>query len=109
LAKIVVGAHLDSVPEGPGINDNGSGSAAVLEAALRLAQEPTQARSGVRFAFWGAEERGLIGSRHHVGSLSEAVRRHIARRAFDQKDADAPGVQKRDALVRHRRKISISV
>ena len=66
---IVVGAHLDSVPEGPGINDNGSGSAAVLEAALRLAHGPTQARGGVRFAFWGAEERGLVGSRHHVASL----------------------------------------
>jgi aminopeptidase Y len=75
---IVVGAHLDSVPEGPGINDNGSGSAAVLEAALRLAQGPTQSRAGVRFAFWGAEERGLIGSRHHVASLSEEMRRHIA-------------------------------
>ena len=75
---IIVGAHLDSVPEGPGINDNGSGSAAVLEAALRLAQGPTEARGGVRFAFWGADERGLIGSRHHVGSLSEEARRHIA-------------------------------
>ena len=80
--RIVVGAHLDSVPEGPGINDNGSGSAAVLEAALRLAQEPTQqptqARSRTRFAFWGAEERGLVGSRHHVNSLSEEERRRIA-------------------------------
>jgi Zn-dependent M28 family amino/carboxypeptidase len=75
---IVVGAHLDSVPEGPGINDNGSGSAAVLEAALRLAREPTQARGRVRFAFWGAEEHGLVGSRHHVNSLSEDERRHIA-------------------------------
>jgi Zn-dependent M28 family amino/carboxypeptidase len=75
---IIVGAHLDSVPEGPGINDNGSGSAVVLEAALRLAESPAQARSAVRFAFWGAEERGLIGSRHHVGALSEEVRRHIA-------------------------------
>jgi Zn-dependent M28 family amino/carboxypeptidase len=77
---IIVGAHLDSVPEGPGINDNGSGSAAVLEAALRLAQGPTQARGGVRFrfAFWGAEERGLIGSRHHIASLSEETHRHIA-------------------------------
>jgi Zn-dependent M28 family amino/carboxypeptidase len=75
-ALIVVGAHLDSVPEGPGINDNGSGSAAVLEAALRLAQEP--ARGRMRFAFWGAEERGLIGSRHHVASLSEDERRQIA-------------------------------
>jgi Zn-dependent M28 family amino/carboxypeptidase len=62
-----------AVPEGPGINDNGSGSAVVLEAALRLARGSTQARAGVRFAFWGAEERGLIGSRHHVGSLSEGT------------------------------------
>ena len=72
---VVVGAHLDSVPEGPGINDNGSGSAAVLEAALRLA---AQARAGVRFAFWGAEERGLIGSRYHVGALSEKERQQIS-------------------------------
>jgi Zn-dependent M28 family amino/carboxypeptidase len=75
---IVVGAHLDSVPEGPGMNDNGSGSAAVLEAALQFAHEPAQARDRVRFAFWGAEERGLIGSRHHVNALSEEERRRIA-------------------------------
>ncbi|MDQ3905039.1 MAG: M20/M25/M40 family metallo-hydrolase, partial [Actinomycetota bacterium] len=66
---IIVGAHLDSVPEGPGINDNGSGSAAVLEAALRLARAPAQPSIRVRFAFWGAEERGLFGSRHHVNGL----------------------------------------
>src|SRR5262245_62074881 len=77
-ALIVVGAHLDSVPEGPGINDNGSGSAAVLEAALRLAHEPAANRGRMRFAFWGAEERGLVGSRHHVNSLSEDERRQIA-------------------------------
>jgi Zn-dependent M28 family amino/carboxypeptidase len=75
---IVVGAHLDSVPEGPGINDNGSGSAAVLEAALRLAHELAETRARVRFAFWGAEERGLVGSRHHVAALSEEERRNIA-------------------------------
>jgi Zn-dependent M28 family amino/carboxypeptidase len=75
---IIVGAHLDSVPEGPGINDNGSGSAAVLEAAVRAAPQLQAARVGVRFAFWGAEERGLIGSRHHVAALSEEQRRRIA-------------------------------
>jgi aminopeptidase Y len=75
---IIVGAHLDSVPEGPGINDNGSGSAAVLEAALRLAHELAETRARVRFAFWGAEERGLVGSRHHVAALSEEERRNIA-------------------------------
>jgi Zn-dependent M28 family amino/carboxypeptidase len=77
-ARIVVGAHLDSVPEGPGINDNGSGTAAVLEAAVQLAQEPAQRRRPLRFAFWGAEERGLLGSRHHVEALSEEERRRIA-------------------------------
>ena len=75
---IIVGAHLDSVPEGPGINDNGSGSAAVLETALRLVREPAQTRTRLRFAFWGAEERGLVGSRHHVAALSEEERRNIA-------------------------------
>jgi Zn-dependent M28 family amino/carboxypeptidase len=75
---IVAGAHLDSVPEGPGMNDNGSGSAAVLEAALQFARQPAQARPRLRFAFWGAEERGLVGSRHHVGALSEEERRRIA-------------------------------
>jgi Zn-dependent M28 family amino/carboxypeptidase len=74
---IVVGAHLDSVPEGPGINDNGSGSAAVLEAALVLADTFQRAPANVQFAFWGAEERGLVGSRHHVGALSEDERRKI--------------------------------
>lgn len=73
---IVVGAHLDSVSEGPGMNDNASGSAAVLEAALRLAKEPATG-TPIRFAFWGAEERGLVGSRHHLDALSEAERRRI--------------------------------
>ena len=77
-AWIVVGAHLDSVPEGPGINDNGSGTAAVLEAAVQLAQQGAQGRRPLRFAFWGAEERGLLGSRHHVDALSEEERRRIA-------------------------------
>jgi Zn-dependent M28 family amino/carboxypeptidase len=75
-AAIVVGAHLDGVSEGPGMNDNASGSAAVLETALRLAKEP-EPDTPIRFAFWGAEERGLVGSRHHLNALSENDRRHI--------------------------------
>lgn len=65
---VMVGAHLDSVLEGPGINDNGSGTALVLELALKLAQ--TGDADGVRFAFWGAEELGLLGSEHYVQGLS---------------------------------------
>jgi Zn-dependent M28 family amino/carboxypeptidase len=74
---IVVGAHLDSVRDGPGMNDNASGSAAALEAARRLAEIPYGTGPRLRFAFWGAEEVGLVGSRHHVTSLSEEERRTI--------------------------------
>ncbi|MFI6506365.1 M28 family metallopeptidase [Streptosporangium sp. NPDC050855] len=72
---VAVGAHLDSVPEGPGINDNGSGSAAVLETALKLAHVPTKHR--LRFAWWGAEELGLLGSEQYVAGLSQAERDKI--------------------------------
>ncbi|MET0742006.1 MAG: M20/M25/M40 family metallo-hydrolase, partial [Microvirga sp.] len=72
----LVGAHLDSVPEGPGINDNASGTAAILEAALRQARA-RRPGPAVRFAFWGAEERGLVGSRHHLDALSDEERRRI--------------------------------
>lgn len=76
--RVVVGAHLDSVRRGPGINDNASGAAAVLETALRLAETSGGSPPGIRFAFWGAEENGLFGSRHHVDSLGEEARRRIA-------------------------------
>ncbi len=72
---VAVGAHLDSVPEGPGINDNGSGSAAVLETALKLAHVPTKYK--VRFAWWGAEELGLLGSDQYVAGLSQAEKDKI--------------------------------
>lgn len=66
---ILVGAHLDSVDNGPGINDNGSGVAAVLETALQLgAAAPLT--NAVRFAFWGAEEQGLAGSLDYLYALS---------------------------------------
>ena len=64
---VMAGAHLDSVSAGPGINDNGSGSATILEVAEQMAKvEPT---NKVRFALWGAEESGLVGSHHYVDDL----------------------------------------
>ena len=62
---VMVGGHLDSVLDGPGINDNGSGTMTVLELALQLAELPPTPRT-VRFAFWSGEELGLYGSRDWV-------------------------------------------
>jgi Zn-dependent M28 family amino/carboxypeptidase len=74
---VMAGAHLDSVPAGAGINDNASGVALVLEAAEELAAaQGSGAR--LRFAFWGAEELGLFGSRRYVASLAPAERRRLA-------------------------------
>ena len=74
---VMVGAHLDSVPEGPGINDNGSGVAAVLETALQLGSSP-KVNYAVRFGFWGAEELGLLGSNNYVSSLNVEQLKDIA-------------------------------
>lgn len=69
---VVVGGHLDSVGEGPGINDNGSGTAAILETALQMAALEIEPRNRVRFAFWSGEEDGLLGSDYYVSQLSKA-------------------------------------
>ncbi|KAG0303727.1 Leucyl aminopeptidase yscIV [Dissophora globulifera] len=66
---IVVGAHLDSVPEGPGMVDNGSGSSALLEIALVMAKANYKLKNKIVFGWWGAEEIGLLGSRHYVREL----------------------------------------
>jgi Zn-dependent M28 family amino/carboxypeptidase len=73
---VMAGAHLDSVEVGPGINDNGSGSAALLETALLIAKLKPQ--NTLRFAWWGAEELGLVGSTAYVAGLSQAERDRIA-------------------------------
>jgi aminopeptidase Y len=73
---VMVGAHLDSVTAGPGINDNGSGSASILETAIQM--QKVKPRNKVRFAWWSAEESGLVGSTRYVASLSAAEREKIA-------------------------------
>lgn len=88
---VMLGAHLDSVSEGPGINDNASGSAGLLEAAVQLAKADRGGTHGdkekgdkekhankVRFALWTAEELGLVGSEHYVAGLSKEQRDDIA-------------------------------
>ncbi|HEY5857205.1 MAG TPA: M28 family metallopeptidase [Aldersonia sp.] len=74
---VLVGGHLDSVPAGPGINDNGTGVAAVLETARQLGAAP-DITNAVRFAFWGAEELGLLGSDAYVTGLDRDARLDIA-------------------------------
>ncbi|MGB0100449.1 MAG: M20/M25/M40 family metallo-hydrolase [Nocardioides sp.] len=73
---VMAGAHLDSVTEGPGINDNGSGSAALLE--LAQAMRKLKPQNTVRLAWWAAEEQGLVGSEDYVAGLSESDRDEIA-------------------------------
>jgi Peptidase family M28/PA domain len=73
---IVVGAHLDSVGTGPGINDNGSGSSTILEIAEQMTK--VNPRNMVRFIWFGAEESGLLGSEAYVASLTDEQRSQIA-------------------------------
>jgi Zn-dependent M28 family amino/carboxypeptidase len=73
---VMVGAHLDSVNAGPGINDNGSGSAAILETAVQMAK--VKPRNKLRFALWGAEEASLVGSTYYVNNLTQEERDRIA-------------------------------
>ena len=73
---VAVGAHLDSVEEGPGIQDNGTGSAAILETAIQMAG--TTQPNTVRFLWWGAEESGLVGSTYYIDNLSDEEIEEIA-------------------------------
>ncbi|TDU84549.1 Zn-dependent metalloprotease [Kribbella voronezhensis] len=74
---VMLGAHLDSVSAGPGSNDNGSGSATILEVALRLAKDKPSLAKHVRFGWWTDEEQGLNGSEYYVGQLSSTDRSKI--------------------------------
>ncbi len=74
---VMTGAHLDSVSAGPGINDNGTGSASVLEAALAWASSGNTSRNHLRFAWWGAEEQGLLGSNKYMSLLPTADKDRI--------------------------------
>jgi Zn-dependent M28 family amino/carboxypeptidase len=102
---VVVGSHLDSVAAGPGINDDGSGSAQDLEIALRYAKAVKNPKNHLRFLFFGAEEEGLLGSAYYVDSLDQAARDQIiamvdldmmaspnyARFVYDGDGSDNPG------------------
>ena len=89
---VVSGAHLDSVIEGPGINDNGSGSAAQLEVALQMAELGIAPANQVRFIWFGAEEAGLVGSAYYVSQLTRRELKDIAVMLnFDMVGSPNPG------------------
>jgi aminopeptidase S len=89
---LMVGAHLDSVTAGPGINDNGTGSAANLEVALAVARTGFQPDRHLRFGWWGAEELGLRGSTAYVNSLTAAQKAAIGGYLnFDMVGSPNPG------------------
>ncbi len=89
---VMLGGHLDSVSAGPGINDNGTGSAGLLEVALAVRSTGFQPTKHLRFAWWGAEELGLVGSTHYVNSLSTTDRSRIdAYLNFDMIGSPNPG------------------
>lgn len=66
---VMLGGHSDSVAEGPGINDDGSGSLSLLEVATQLSKY--EVNNCVRFAWWAGEEEGLLGSNYYANHLSE--------------------------------------
>lgn len=102
---VVVGSHLDSVAAGPGINDDGSGSAQDIEIALQYGKAVKNPKNHLRFLFFGAEEEGLLGSAHYVENLDQAARDEImamvdldmmaspnyARFVYDGDGSDFPG------------------
>ena len=74
---VVVGGHLDSVFEGPGINDDGSGVGTILETAEAMADLPAP-RNKVRFIFFSGEEQGLLGSEYYVSQLGKKAIQDIS-------------------------------
>jgi Zn-dependent M28 family amino/carboxypeptidase len=90
---VIVGAHLDSVPGGPGINDNGTGVSLVLELARQVAALGVEPKNQLRFAFWGGEEFGLLGSIDYVleGSESGDLSNVLANLNYDMVGSPNPG------------------
>jgi aminopeptidase Y len=72
---VMLGAHSDSVAEGPGINDDGSGTISLLEVATQLTK--FNVTNCVRFAWWAGEEEGLLGSDYYVATLPKEENQKI--------------------------------
>ncbi|PPK68973.1 M28 family metallopeptidase [Actinokineospora auranticolor] len=89
---LMAGGHLDSVNAGPGINDNGTGSAGLIEVALAVSRAQLKPTKHLRFGWWGAEELGLLGSNNYVSTLSAAEKSRIKGYLnFDMTGSPNPG------------------
>ncbi|MFI0787092.1 M28 family metallopeptidase [Streptomyces lydicus] len=88
---VMTGAHLDSVDAGPGINDNGSGSAGTLEVALAVAKSNLKPAKHLRFAWFGDEEDGMVGSQAYVSKLGADKSKIDAYLNFDMIGSPNPG------------------
>jgi Zn-dependent M28 family amino/carboxypeptidase len=75
---VVVGGHLDSVYEGPGINDDGSGVGMMLETAQEMTELGIEPVNHLRFIFFSGEEQGLLGSEYYVSQLTARELRDIS-------------------------------
>jgi Zn-dependent M28 family amino/carboxypeptidase len=75
---VISGAHLDSVPEGPGINDDGSGTSTQIEVAQQMAQLGIKPVNHVRFIWFAGEEQGLLGSTYYADQLSKKQASNIS-------------------------------
>lgn len=75
---VFFGAHYDSVENGPGINDNATGVAILLEIASVVKKKNIQPEKTIRIAFWDAEESGVVGSADYIKSISEEEKKKIS-------------------------------
>jgi hypothetical protein len=78
---LLLSAHLDAAPGAPGADDDGTGVAALLEAARILHDRPM--RRSIRLVFFNLEEVGLVGSRRYAMDIAHAKLR-------TPRDPDAP-------------------
>ena len=75
---ILIGAHLDSWDFGTGAQDNGTGTAAVLETARAIASLGKPPRRSIRFALWGGEEEGILGSYAYTNAHAQELAKCVA-------------------------------
>lgn len=92
---IIIGAHTDSVTTGPGINDNASGTAVLLDFIQQLAKSKKQPNDSLRVIFWDSEEYGLAGSSAYVKSLTAKQLKQIK----SYLNLDMVGTKNPDTLV----------